>query len=52
MPARRLNPEGGGGTRQCANKDAGPRREEDWGVPHRLEKGTSVSEDVGPGGGL
>ena len=19
-----------------------------WGIPHRLEKGTSVSEDVGP----
>ena len=35
--------------RWCASKDAGPRRGVDLvGVPHRLEKGTSVSEDVGP----
>ena len=36
-------------TRRCANKDVGPQRGVDLeGVPHRLEKGTSTSEDVGP----
>ena len=38
--------------RRCASKDAGPRREVDLvgveGVPHRLKKGTSSSEDTGP----
>ena len=29
-------------TRQCASKDAEPRRRVDWGVPYRSEKGTSV----------
>ena len=33
--------------RQCASKDAGPRIGEDWGVPHRLENGTSAYEDIG-----
>ena len=33
-------------TRQCASKDAWPRKG-DWGVPHRLGKGTSASEDTG-----
>ena len=28
-------------TRRCANMDAGPRREVDWGIPHQLKKGTS-----------
>ena len=33
--------------RRCASKDAGPQREVDLGViPHRLEEGKSVSEDV------
>ena len=31
-------------TRQCASKDTGPRRGVDWGIPHRLEKGTSAGE--------
>ena len=35
-------------TRQCASKDAGPRRGVDLvRVPHRIEKGTSASEDAG-----
>jgi len=34
--------------RRCVNKDAGPRRVVDWGVPHRLEKRTSINEDSGP----
>ena len=35
--------------RRCANKDAGSRRGVDLvRVPHRLDKGTSVSEDAGP----
>ena len=39
-------------TRQCASKDTGPQR---GGVdlvvvPHRYEKGMSVSEDAGPEG--
>ena len=36
------------GTRRCASEDAGPRRGVDWGLPHRLKKGTSASEDAGP----
>ena len=35
-------------TRRCASKDAGSRRGVDLGVPHRLEKGTNASKDVGP----
>ena len=34
--------------RRCVSKDAGPQRGVDWGVPHRLEKGTSANENVGP----
>ena len=35
-------------TRRCASKDAGAQRGLDLvGVPHRLEKGTSASEDTG-----
>ena len=34
-------------TRPCARKDVGPRKEGGLGVPHRLEKGTSVSEEAG-----
>ena len=35
--------------RWCASKDTGPRRVVDLvEVPHRLEKGTSDSEDTGP----
>ena len=46
-------PRRGVDTRRCANKDAGPQRWMDWGVPHRLEKRMSVSEDTEPqGGGL
>ena len=45
--SRRLSPKGGG-HEVCANKNVGSRRGMNWGVPHRLEKGTSVSEDVGP----
>ena len=32
--------------RQCVSKDVEPRIGVDWGVPHRLEKGTSASEDT------
>ena len=39
-------------TRQCVSEDVGPRRWVDWegptSVPHRLERGTSTSEDAGP----
>ena len=35
VSAKRLSPEGGG------------HKEVDWGVPHRLEKGTSANKDVG-----
>ena len=28
--------------------DVGSQRGVDWGVPHPLEKGMSVSDDVGP----
>ena len=42
-------PRRGVDTRQCASKDAGLRRGVNLvGVPNRLEKGTSVSEDVKP----
>ena len=34
-------------TGQCANKDIGPLRGVDWGVLHRLERGTSASKDAG-----
>ena len=43
VPRRRVD------TRQCASKDAGTRRGVDLvAVPHRLDKGMGVSEDVGP----
>ena len=35
-------------TWQCASEEVEPQRGVDWGVPHRLEKGTSDSEDAGP----
>ena len=35
-------------TRQCANKDVGPLRGVNWGVPHRLDKETSANKDAGP----
>ena len=35
-------------TRRCASKDAGPQRGVDWGVSHRLEKGTNANEDARP----
>ena len=39
--------------RRCANKDAGPRSGVVLvGVQHRLEKGTSASEDAGPQRGV
>ena len=41
------DPRRGVDTKRCASKDARPRRGEDWVVPHRLEKGTNVSEDIG-----
>ena len=37
--------------RQCASKDVESRKGVDWEVSHRLEKGTSASEDAGPEGG-
>ena len=33
-------------------KDVGLRREVDWGIPHQLDKETSVNEDVGPRRGV
>ena len=46
--ARRLFPEGVD-TRRCASKDTRPRKGGGFGgVPHRLEKETSVNRDVGP----
>ena len=39
-------------TRWCASKDAESLREWIWGVPHRLEKGTSASKDAGPTRGV
>ena len=49
VPAKRLFPEWGVDTKSCASKNVRPRRGVDLvGVPHRLEKGTSASEDVGP----
>ena len=45
-------PRRGVDTRRCASKDVGPRRRVDWGVSHRLEKGTSVSENAGPRRGV
>ena len=47
--SEKAQPRRGGGVdmRRCASKDAGHRRRVDWGVPHRLEKGTSASKDVG-----
>ena len=45
---RRLNPEGGGHEAVC-QQGRGPKGV-DWGVPHRLEKGASSSENAGPEG--
>ena len=47
VPMRRL-PRRGVDTRRCASKDAEPRKGWVQRVPHRLEKGTSASEDAGP----
>ena len=42
-------PRRGVDARRCASKDAGPQKRVDLaGVPHRLEKGMSVSEDTRP----
>ena len=38
--------------RWCASRDAVPQSGVDWGVAHRLEKGTSASEDAGPRRGV
>ena len=46
MPTRRLSPEGGLTRGSVSARTLGPEGGELWGVPHRLEKGTSVSEDV------
>ena len=34
-------------TEQCVSENAGPRREMDCEILYRLEKGTSVNEDIG-----
>ena len=44
MPSRRLRRVD---MRRCASKDAGPKGGR-LGGQHRLEKGTSISEDTGP----
>ena len=41
-PRRRVD------TKRCATEDAGPRKSVDCEIPHRLKRGMSVSEDVGP----
>ena len=42
-------PRRGVNTRRCASKDVGPQRAVEFGgCPHRLEKGTSASEDTRP----
>ena len=49
VPARRLNLEGGW-TRAGVPARMLKLEGMDWGIPHRLEKGASVSEDTGPKG--
>ena len=44
--SEKAEPQRGVDRRRCANKDAGPQKG-GWGVPHRLEKETSASEDTG-----
>ena len=50
VSARRLSPEGGGHEVVC-QQGRWALKGVDWRVPHRLEKGTSASENVGPKGG-
>ena len=45
--ARRLFPEGGRHEAVCQSRRSAPRGLDLLGVPHRLEKGTSASEDAG-----
>ena len=35
-------------TEQCASADVGPRRGVECEISHRLERGTSASDDIGP----
>ena len=42
-----VEPRRGVDKRRCTSKNAGPERGVDWGVPHRLEKGTNTSKDAG-----
>ena len=47
MPTRTLGPEGGEHEAVCEQGRWAPKGV-DWGVPHRLEKGTSASEGARP----
>ena len=47
MPARMLGQREAGHEIVC-QQEHWVLKGVDWGVPHRLEKGTSVSEDTGP----
>ena len=57
IPKRTISTSGGLGLLQmvskpdigrCASEDARPRRGVNCEIPHRLERGTSASEDAGP----
>ena len=52
MPTKRLSPEGGGHEAMCQQGHWASKGVDLVGVPHRLEKGTSASEDVGPQTGV
>jgi len=45
---RRLSPKGGGHEAMCQQGCWVPKGVDFMGVPHRLEKGKSVSKDAGP----
>ena len=51
MSTRRLSPEGGRHEAVCQQGRWAPMGV-DWGVPHRLEKGTSAARTLGPEGGV
>ena len=51
VPVRRLSLEGGGHKAVC-QQERWALKGVDWEVPHRLEKGTSDSENTGPRRGV
>jgi len=50
VPGRRLSSEGV--HEAVCQRGCWTLKEVDWGIPHRLKKGTSASEDVGPRRGV